>query len=480
MAHRFFEPTTMTRLSTIDSGFLLTESAHSPRHIGVLMIFELPAGKGSVWLRRLLAEMKQSPPGFPFNQRIRRLTGPVYEIEADDAFDMEYHVRHTMLPRPGTAAQLDEVVARMHASLLDRDRPLWEFHLIEGLQGRRFAIYVKLHHAIGDGITFGHWIDDSTTTSCNDLSVRPIWARPEPSQPDLSDGVSYLQLAEDVIKTLGGGVRTALGVTAISARMVQRRLLGNDEHVALPLSAPRTSLNVTTGAARSVAFTSWPLEDLRAIGKAQGATINDVVMTMCDMAVSHYFEQHGTAPRGSLVAYMPVNIRTSEDCGDGNLVTLLQVKLASTHRDPLSSLAEVRESIHSAREVFSGASRPAVQYYSMLVALAAQAEEMLGLGRFLPPVNNFVMSNVPGSRVKRYLKGAEVVGMYPVSTLPPLTALNVTCCSFAGTLYFGLIAGRSAVPDLPLLVEYLHEAFGQLAAAAGTARPATGHARKSA
>jgi diacylglycerol O-acyltransferase len=194
-------------------------------------------------------------------------------------------------------------------------------------------------------------------------------------------------------------------------------------------------------------------------------------MTMCDMAVSHYFEQHGDRPRGSLVAYMPVNIRTDAENGDGNLLTLLQVKLASTHRDPLSALQEVRESIASAREVFSGASRPAIQYYSMLVALFAQFEETLNLGRFLPPVNNLVISNVPAARVKRYFKGAECVAMYPLSTLPPMTALNVTCCSYAGTIYFGLVAGRTAVPDLPLLCAYLDEAQQQLAAAAGVTVP---------
>jgi diacylglycerol O-acyltransferase len=229
----------------------------------------------------------------------------------------------------------------------------------------------------------------------------------------------------DAVDMLGGGVRTALGVSAITAKMLQRRFFDHDTHVALPLSAPRTALNVTPGAARTIAFTSYALEDLRAIGKAQGATINDVVITMCDMAVSHYFEQHGTQPRGSLVAYMPVNIRTDEEDGDGNLVTLLQVKLASTHRDTLSSLDEVRESIASAREVFSGAARPAVQYYSMLVALFAQLEETLNLGRFLPPVNNLVISNVPGSRVKRYLKGAEAVAMCGQHRRQH--RLNVTC-----------------------------------------------------
>ena len=461
----------MTRLSTIDGGFLLTESHHSPKHVGALMLFQLPKGKGPAWLRALLNDMKQCPPEFPFNQRLKRPNGLFYELETDRHFDIDYHVRHTVLPRPGGEAQLRDVVARMHANLLDRDRPLWEFHLIEGLSGRRFALYVKIHHALADGITFGRWIDDCTTTSPRARTLRPIWATdPEPVAGAGGD-LSLTQIAADAVQTLGGGVRTAIGVSAITAKMLQRRFFDQDEHVALPLSAPRTSLNVTPGAARTLAFTSYPLEDLRAIGKAQGASINDVVMTMCDMALSHYLYEHGDQPRGSLVAYMPVNIRTEDDAGDGNLVTLLQVKLASSHRDALTSLAEVRESISTARKVFSGASKAAVQYYSLLVALLSQAEEMLNLGRFLPPVNNLVISNVPGSRVKRYLKGAEALAIYPVSTLPPMTALNVTCCSFAGTLYFGLIAGRTAVPDLPLLAAYLDEAFEQLAEATGAVTP---------
>jgi diacylglycerol O-acyltransferase len=461
----------MTRLSTIDGGFLLTESHHSPKHVGALMLFQLPKGKGPAWLRALLNEMKQSPPGFPFNQRLKHPSGLVYELEPDEHLEIDYHVRHTVLPKPGGERQLRDVVARMHANLLDRDRPLWEFHLIEGLAGRRFALYVKIHHSIADGITFGRWIDDATTTSPRARTVRPIWARDREPGGAETDGVSLAQLVADGVETLGGGVRTALGVSAIAAKMLQRRFFARDEHVALPLSAPRTSLNVTPGAARSLAFTSYPLEDLRAIGKAQGASINDVVMTMCDMALSHYLDQHGDSPRGSLVAYMPVNIRTEDDAGEGNLVTLLQVKLASTHRDALSSLTEVADSIRSAREVFSGASKAAVQYYSLLVALFSQVEELLNLGRFLPPVNNLVVSNVPGSPVKRYLKGAEALAIYPVSTLPPMTALNVTCCSFAGTVNFGLIAGRTAVPDLPLLAHYIDEAFRQLAAATGVTEP---------
>lgn len=467
----------MTRLSTIDGGFLLTESHQSPKHIAALMVFQLPRGKGSAWLRNLLMEMKQSPPGFPFNQRVRHSMGLLYAMETDEQLELDYHVRHTVLPHPGGDGELRDVVARLHANLLDRDRPLWEFHLIEGLSQRRFALYVKIHHALADGITFGRWINEFTTTSASQRRVRAIWARPPQPGDPAPAGPGFTDLLMEAARTLSDGVGTALGVTAIAGRMLQRRLLDRDMHVALPLSAPHTALNVTTGAARSVSWTSYDLESLRAVGKSQGASINDVVMTMCDMALSRYLEEHGEAPRNSLVAYMPVNIRTEDEDGEeGNLVSLLQVKLAARHRDPIASMAEVRESINCAREVFSGASKSAVQYYSLLVALFSLFEERLKLGSILPPVENLVISNVPGSREKRYLAGAEAVGMYPVSTLPPLTALNVTCCSYAGTMYFCLIAGRTAVPDLPLLTRYLDEAFERLAEATGTAE----HTRKTA
>lgn len=463
----------MTRLSTIDSGFLLTESPHSPKHVAGLMVFEFPKGKGAAWLRKLMDEMRQHMPGFPLNQRLKHPNGLVFELEEDEHFEIDYHVRHTVLPGPGNDRQFHDVLARLHAHLLDRDRPLWEFHLIEGLAGRRFAFYFKVHHALCDGITFGRWIDDASSESPEDMSMRPIWARDDTPVDREDHGFDYVQLLKDGVEMLGGGVRTVLGLTAITAKMVQKRFFEGQESIALPLSAPRTSLNVHTGAARTISFTSYPLEAIRAIGKAEGASINDVVMTLCDLALNRYFDDHGDKPEGPLVAYMPVNIRTDETDGEGNLVTLLQVKLATEHDDSLESLSEVRESIESAREVYSGAPSTAVQYYSLIVALMSQFEETLNLDKFLPPVNNLVISNVPGSKVPRYYKGAKAVGMFPISTLPPMTALNVTACSYMGTMFFGLIGGRTAIPDLGLLTRYLDEAYAELAEATGTASEQT-------
>jgi len=451
----------MTKLPTIDVGFLLTESHHSPKHVAGLQIFRLPKGKGPAWLRKLLNEMRQVPPGYPFSQRLKKdVIQP--ELEFDDHFEISYHVRHTVLPGPGSDEQLLDVVARIHANLLDRERPLWEFHLIEGLSGRRFAFYTKIHHVLCDGITFARWFAESGSRSATDMNSRPIWQRDETPGAGNDEDVSYAQMIIDGVKMLGGGFKTALGVSALSAKLLQRRFLDGDSNIALPLSAPRTALNVAPGAARNLTITQYPLEEVRAIAHSQGGSINDLVMTICDLAINRYFEETGQAPEEPLIAYMPVNLRHEKEQDNRNLISLLQVKMASAHEDPLAALQEIIKSSRSAREVFSGASRPAIQYYTLLVALLSQAEETLKLGKFLPPAINMVISNVPGPRKTMYFRGAEALEVYPISTLPPMTALNLTACSYVDTLYFGLVSGRTAVPDLQKLTNYLDEAYAEL------------------
>lgn len=458
----------MPRLSTIDAGFLLTESHHSPKHVAGLQVFRLPPRKGAAWLRQLLGDMRNAAPGYPFNQKVDMGNPLQPKLVTDPHLEIDYHVRHTVLPAPGTDRQLLELVARLHANLLDRGRPLWEFHLIEGLSGRRFAFYTKIHHALCDGITFTRWFVQSGSTDPAARDSRPIWQRDEtPATPRKEP--SYADMAREGIRVLGGGIEATIGLSKLSARLLTRRFWERDANIALPLSAPRTPLNVVPGAARSVATAHFPLARIRAIAKSQGCTINDVVMTLADLAVTRYFREIGAAAGAPLVAYMPVNLRSSGDAADGNLISLLQVRLGREHGDPLQTLHEVKESVSAAREVFGGVARPAIQIYSLLVALIAQIEETFRLGQLLPPVTNLVVSNVPGPKEPMYFLGARAVSVYPISALPPMTALNVTACSYAGTLFFGLVAGRTAIPDLDRLTSHLDEACAELARLTGTA-----------
>ena len=449
----------MHRLSTIDSGFLLTETRNSPKHVGGVQVLQLPRGKGSAWLRKLLDELKAVPPGFPFNQRLRDDNPLAPTLVTDDRFEVDYHVRHSVLPAPGSEQQLVQMVARLHANLLDRERPLWEFHLIEGLRGRRFVFYTKVHHAIADGVTFARWFAESGSLSPVDLHSAPLWARHEPPG-QTGAAVGLIGRLINGVRSAGSGVRTAIDISALGARLLQKNVLEGDHSVVLPLGAGRTPFNVETGSARSFSICHFPLDDFKAIAHSQQATINDLLMTLSDLAVNRYLAEHDAVPRQPLVALMPVNLRDAAS-DQGNLISLLQVKLASSHEDPLEALREVRDSSGSTRKIYGDTSREAVQLYSLLVILLPLGEELLHLGKLLPPIVNLVISNLPGPRRTLYFRGAKVTEVYPVNTLPPSVALSITVCSYGGTLYCGLVAGRSAIPDLQRLTLHLHEAYRQ-------------------
>lgn len=449
--------TRMQRLSPIDAGFLLTESPHSPKHVASLQVLRLPGGKGPAWLRRMLHDLKQVPPGFPFDRRLRYDRPLQPALIEDDRFEIDYHVRHSVLPAPGDDRQLENMVARLHENLLDRDRPLWEFHLIEGLRDRRFAFFTKIHHCIADGATFTRWFVESGSTSPRARDSRPVWqggmppagaARPAGLLGRLTSGVSLA----------GAGVRTVIDLSTLGARLLRHGVLSQDRNAVLPLGAARTSLNAPTGAARSIGIGRFPLEALRAIAHAGGASINDLVMTLCDLAVHRYLGERGDAPSEPLVAYMPVNLRHGESA-DGNIISLLQIRLASQHEDPGAALAEISEASKATRALYGDVSRTAVQLYSLGVAMLPLGEELLRLDTVLPPAINLVVSNVPGPSKPMYFRGAEVVEAYPVNTLPPAVALNMTVCSYAGTMFFGLVAGRSALPDLPRLTAHLQAVY---------------------
>ena len=436
---------------------MLTESHHSPKHVGGLQVFRLPSGKRSAWLRNLLNELKQVPPGFPFNQRLQDDSILSAALVPDEHFDIDYHVRHTVLPGPGSDEQMVEMVSRLHANLLDRERPLWEFHLIEGLADRRFAFYTKVHHAIADGMTFANWFRESGSLSATDMNSRPIWQRDEAPKSS-SDDSSFSQLLVDGVKMLGGGMKTAVELSALSAKLIQKSVFEKDTNAVLPLAAPKTRLNVPTGAARNFSIANYPLEEIRLMANSQGASINDFIMALCDLAVNRYLSEKGEEPDEPLVVYMPVNLREDKD-EEGNLISLLQVKLASDHDNPLNTLAQIRESSKSTREIYGSVSRPAIQLYSLAVAVLPFGEEILKLDKFLPPAINLVISNVPASRDTMYFRGAQVVEAYPVNTLPPAVALSMTVCSYAGTMFFGLVGGRTAIPDLQKLTEYLDQVY---------------------
>ena len=449
----------MITLSPIDSLFLGVERRELPAHVAGVQIYQLPKGKGSRWLQELLNELRTRPPGSPFNLRLKQRSVGLPQMVEDEDFDIDYHLRHVVLPSPGSDEQLAAEVARLHANLLDRDRPLWEFHLIEGLSDRRFALYIKIHHAICDGATFSMWMSDATAPA-PDATMRPIWERSHPQlggtpRPWLEALQAPMSMAQKA-RELG----TGLGRYAL--RVARERVIERNRQVALPLSGPQTALNGPLTASRNLAFTQFPLAELKAMGKTAGGTINDVVLALCDAALLRYLAEQGQEPDKPLVAAVPVNLRQAGESSEGNFVTSLQVKLGRSGQTPAERLDAIHDSVRTARDLCDNVPASATQVVSFGTALFAALGSALHLEGVMPPPINLIVSNVPGPRQARYFGGAKLLAAYPVSGIAPMTALNVTVFSYDGTLFFGLISARRMMPklqDLKLCFEEVYEEF---------------------
>ncbi|WP_426573785.1 WS/DGAT/MGAT family O-acyltransferase [Aquihabitans sp. McL0605] len=446
-----------------DLPFLLTESRATPMHVGGLQVFELPEGAGPTWLREQFEAMLAHDDIAPlFRQRPYRSvrTGGQWAWREDDELDIEYHVRHSALPEPGRVRELLALGSRLHGSLLDRQRPLWEFHLIEGLEGNRFAAYTKVHHAMVDGVSalrlLERWLSTDPTAV-----VPPAWAaRPKRDRPAGEGGASPLDL---LLGTAKGAV-DIVGVAPTMLRSARRAL--EEELAAFPFKAPPTMLNVHITGARRIAAQTWSLARVKAVAKASDATLNDIVLAMCAGALRSYLIEQGELPEESLTAMVPVSLRTDDSAG-GNAVGAVLTSLATDTAEPSWRLARIRESMSIAKGTLSGLSPVQVLALSASNMFATPLVSMLGGGEGMRPPFNIIISNVPGPRSPLYLNGARLQGIYPVSIPYHGQALNITLTSYVDNLEIGLTGCRRRVPHLQRLLAHLESSLVELEVAVG-------------
>lgn len=353
-------------------------------------------------------------------------------------------MRLSALPRPGGVRELLALVARLHGTLLDRHRPLWEFHLIEGLDDNRFAVYGKVHHALTDGVNAVR----NTAAMLSDRPTgtpRPLWGpRPRPTR--------------DPVRPRGF-VKDLAGVLPAAAQMVAKGLRTPD--AALPFTAPKTVLNRPLTGARRFAAQSWPIAAISAVAERHGATINDVVLAMCSGALREYLSGTADLPEKSLVAAVPVALPRTD--GDGNAVTMVLCRLATDVADPVERLHRIRASMLAAKEVMRGRSALQLSTIGMLTAIGPTGLAAVpGITSVAAPPYNVVISNVPGPRKRLFWGDATMEGWYPVSMPVEGQALNITVLSYADNIEFGLIACRRNVPHLQRMLGCLDAGLAAL------------------
>ncbi|WP_410786089.1 WS/DGAT/MGAT family O-acyltransferase [Kribbella sp. C-35] len=458
----------MTVVGPLDAMFLGGETREQPMHVGGLMLFELPEGAGRDhvfpessrdFVSRLYHEMVTAPevnPVFARRVRNRPVDLGYWSWEQDDEIDLEYHVRLSALPRPGRYRELFELTSRLHGTLLDRHRPLWEMHLIEGVEGRRFAIYSKIHHSMIDGVTALRWMQDTLTTDPTRTGMPATYALPpKVAQPRLETG-----LLQAMAKVPGDALKTAAGLAGLPLAGVKSLL-----HSTMPFQAPRTIFNQPVTGARRFAAQSWPIERLEKVRAITGATLNDVLLAMCSGALRNYLLELDALPDKALTAMVPVSLRTSDDApGGGNSLATLIADLATDQADPERRIRRIMASTAHGKRVLSDLSPLQNLIVGALgFGVAGPAAVLPGVaGRTAPPYN-VVISNVPGpADSPLYWNRSRLLGLYPASIVLNGQALNISVTSYAHELHFGLTGCRRAVPHLQRLLAHLETSLADL------------------
>ncbi len=449
------------RLSTVDWAFLQAESPTNLAHVAGLWVFQLPKGYRKNFWRAFMNGLDDATLATPpFNYRLAGGLDQPSWVEDPD-FNLDDHVHLAALPRPGSTKQLLQMVSRIHSHQLDRSRPLWESYLIEGISGRRVAIYFKVHHALLDGVATMEYLVGSLLKSADEQAARAFWqpVRKKKS-PQVPTGILGL-----LGKVSAGLVEQARTIPELSATLAKEglKVLNLSESPAkAPFTAPRTPLGKSISKNRKLGVKSFSLSRIKTLGKETGSTINDIVLALSAGALRDHFIETGDLPGKPMTAWVPVSLRSGREGESGNAVSVMVCTLATDVEDPGVRLQLIKESVNAAKAQLKGRSARASDNYTQLLSGLVVLTQALGIADRVAPAANVIVSNVPGSRDPRYLNGALLVEQYPMSMLIDGQALNITVTSHDDRLDFGLLACPNAVPDPQHLADYLENALEDL------------------
>lgn len=455
----------MQRLSPVDQLFLWLERRQQPMHVAGLQLFSYPEDAKPGYVRELAESMRQyTDPSPPFNKRVVHRFGQDF-WDTDRQFDLECHFRHEALPRPGRIRELLSFVSAEHSNLLDRQRPLWQSHLIEGLRGRRFALYTKVHHSMVDGIATMRLGMRALSSDPEERDLPPVWAQP-PRRRGHAAVPNPMDIASSMARLATTASKQAATVPTV-AREVYRaaQKARKDPDYVTVFQAPESMLNQRITGSRRFAAQSYSMERIRTIGKAADCTVNDVVLAMCGSALREYLIGQGALPDAPLIALVPVSLR-QDDSTDGNQVATILANLGTHIADPGKRLEVIRASVREGKERYARMTSEEILNYTALTLAPTGLNLLTGMAPRWQAFN-VVISNVPGPREPLYWNGARLEGMYPVSIVLDRIALNITLTSYIDQIEFGLIACRRTLPSMQRLLDYLERSLFELEVAAG-------------
>lgn len=500
------------KLSTVDASFLYLETPEMPMHVGSMAIFKPREGyKGDFFedFKKLIVSRLHLAPILTSKLEKTPLDIDNPSWVVDDQFDIDRHIFPASLPAPADRATLARTVGWMHAKLLNRARPLWEFYVFQGLKDGEIGIYSKVHHACIDGGAGAALTEIVYDVTPEPREIEKI-ATPKAAKPDARNVTSsflesYVELwrnptdiggvmkpidlprtgksdlgsilFDNAVSQFEQGMKLFSALPSIAKtvnEIVQKVVDPKSRESLAGMVAPTTPLNRSISSERSFAGVTISLPRAKALAKAAGGKLNDVVMAISSGVLRRYLSEQGALPQRSLTAAVPISLREAGDSAANNQVFGMVCALATDLDDPKDRLLTIIQESSKSKEMASPL-RPLIPHLSnvallgapMVVQMLALLHSRSNLSDVLPASANVTISNVPGPRQTLYAAGAELLNIYPVSIAAHGLALNITVQSYRDQLDFGLIAGANVLPDVnklarmfPVEFEALEKAFG--------------------
>lgn len=458
-------------LKANDAAWLLAESRRTPMHVGVLATFSMPEDADECYLEDLVDRWRHVRTfAAPFNYVLQGPGLPRWREVPDDDIDVDYHLRHSAVPSPGGERALGVLVSRLHTQQLDRRYPLWECHVIEGVEHGKWSLYMKVHHSQIDGVGGLRLARRMFSVDPAARDMLPPWAIGT-SGPDQSgverpsrDGVARAGRRLDPV----AAARSASSVVTSLTKTYTESLTGfADPARAVPFRAPGSVLNGRINAPRRFATQTYELDRMKAVAKAAEGSLNDVFLAICGGALRRYLTDLDALPERTLTANVPVSVRPEGDVNVGNAITFLYAGLGTDVADPVERIRAIRASTRLAKQRLPRAGGPMMDTYTAALMGPFLAPAVLGVGGYGPPDANLVISNVPGLAEPRYFDGSRLDAYYPLSLLFHGQALNITGVSTAGTFCVGYTGCRDTLPHLQRIAVYSGESLEELEGALG-------------
>ena len=471
----------MKKMPLADAFFLINESRETPMHVGGVNLYTLPKGIDDTAFLANLKELLRYDREMrhPFGELLKMgpmgAMGPI-AWEHDEHLDIDYHIRHSALPKPGRYRELFELVSRLHGSLLDRSRPLWEMHLIEGLQNRQFATYLKIHHCAMDGAGAMHLINSMHSGSHRSkVKYSPFSQEADAAyrQRVKAQRPKPIKHREDDVKAVAEALRDQWGGTVnVGKALIEYAgvwLGSSRSKLAVPYhEVPRGRLGAKITGARRFVAQSWPFARVRSVGKALDLTLNDTVLAMCSGALRNYMIDQGELPNHSLKAQVPVSLRAEDDLDSANAIGFFTADLGTNEADPERRFRSIKDSMNAAKDQLAGMSRREIDIYNAITQSPLLVGSLTGLSaRF--PAFNLVVSNVKGPSQQMYLNGARLDGLYPANIPFHGFPISITLVSNNRNLDFGITACRRSLPSVQRVIDYMEEALVEMEGIAGLA-----------